>query len=131
KKLDLPPESCVLFDNTVAGVQAGCKANMGLVVGVNSDDIAKQLSEQGADIVINDLEEIDLINDPDIAAWFTQPTPKYASQYVKISESVFGKIPVLFLDYDGTLTPIVKHPEEAVISQEMKDVLSKCAGRFT
>jgi len=30
----------------------------------------------------------------------------------------------LFLDYDGTLTPIVSRPEEAHLSREMKGLLS-------
>lgn len=41
------------------------------------------------------------------------------------------RTPVLFLDYDGTLTPIVERPENAVISKEMQDVLRKCADKFT
>lgn len=31
--------------------------------------------------------------------------------------------PVIFLDYDGTLTPIVSQPEDALLSEEMRDVL--------
>lgn len=36
----------------------------------------------------------------------------------------------LFLDYDGTLSPIVNDPEKAVISKEMKEVLEECAENF-
>jgi trehalose 6-phosphate synthase/phosphatase len=35
----------------------------------------------------------------------------------------------LLLDYDGTLTPIVEHPDEAVLSNEMRKLLSACAKR--
>ncbi len=39
-------------------------------------------------------------------------------------ESRFKKATVpLFLDYDGTLTPIVDHPDRAVLSEQMKNVL--------
>ena len=38
---------------------------------------------------------------------------------------------VLFLDFDGTLSPIAKNPEEAYISDEMKRVLAKCSVKFT
>lgn len=35
----------------------------------------------------------------------------------------------VFLDYDGTLTPIVAHPEEAVLRDRMRDVVSRLAQR--
>jgi len=38
-----------------------------------------------------------------------------------------NKIPALFLDYDGTLTPIVRDPEKALLSKENKDAISKLA----
>ncbi len=41
-----------------------------------------------------------------------------------------GRQPVLFLDYDGTLTPIVERPEDAVLSGVMRDVLERLAARF-
>ncbi len=36
----------------------------------------------------------------------------------------------LFLDFDGTLSQIVNHPEDACITDEMKEVLEKCAAKF-
>jgi trehalose 6-phosphate phosphatase len=35
----------------------------------------------------------------------------------------------VFLDYDGTLTPIVDRPEDAVISESMRDAIRRLAGR--
>ena len=40
-----------------------------------------------------------------------------------------GKAPAVFLDYDGTLTPIVDRPEDAVISQEMRNAIRRLAER--
>jgi trehalose 6-phosphate phosphatase len=37
--------------------------------------------------------------------------------------------PAVFLDYDGTLTPIVNRPEDAVISQGMRRTVRELAGR--
>ncbi|MEW6299633.1 MAG: trehalose-phosphatase [Thermodesulfobacteriota bacterium] len=37
----------------------------------------------------------------------------------------------LFLDYDGTLTPIVRRPEDATLSEQMRSVLRQLAGRCT
>jgi trehalose 6-phosphate phosphatase len=41
-----------------------------------------------------------------------------------------NKTPVLFLDFDGTLSEIVSQPEDAAISNEMKRVLKRCASEF-
>ena len=42
-----------------------------------------------------------------------------------------GRRPAVFLDYDGTLTPIVDRPEDAVISEDMREVVRDLAGRTT
>lgn len=38
-----------------------------------------------------------------------------------------GKKPAVFLDYDGCLSPIVKDPDKAVMTQEMRDTLQRLA----
>jgi trehalose 6-phosphate phosphatase len=38
--------------------------------------------------------------------------------------------PALFLDYDGTLTPIVERPEDAVIPEATREVVRRLAERF-
>ena len=41
-------------------------------------------------------------------------------------ETVFrtqGKKVILFLDYDGTLTPIVEHPQDAKLSLQRRKIL--------
>ncbi|MEW6101384.1 MAG: trehalose-phosphatase [Candidatus Omnitrophota bacterium] len=50
---------------------------------------------------------------------------KYLFNYLsKIREVLEGKALMLFLDYDGTLTPIVRTPDKAVLSRKVKKVLS-------
>jgi trehalose-phosphatase len=44
-----------------------------------------------------------------------------------IKESLMGKDILLFLDYDGTLTPIVERPEFAVLSNQTKELIEKLA----
>lgn len=67
---------------------------------------------------------------------------KTEKQQYDISEVPFlldnGKIPdiltsgklILFLDFDGTLSPIVSRPEKAFLLPGMKEVLEKCASKF-
>ncbi|MGH3870815.1 MAG: trehalose-phosphatase [Pseudonocardiaceae bacterium] len=42
-----------------------------------------------------------------------------------------GRRPAVFLDYDGTLTPIVDRPEDAVISDSMRQAVRRLAQRCT
>ncbi|MGH7910959.1 MAG: trehalose-phosphatase [Candidatus Dormibacteraceae bacterium] len=40
-----------------------------------------------------------------------------------------GRRPAVFLDYDGTLTPIVERPQDALLSPRMRQVVSELAAR--
>src|SRR3712207_5847275 len=40
-----------------------------------------------------------------------------------------GRRPAVFLDYDGTLTPIVDRPEDALISESMRNAVRELAAR--
>lgn len=44
-----------------------------------------------------------------------------------IAEKIAGRRPAFFLDYDGTLTPIAARPELAVLSPNMRAILSRLA----
>jgi alpha,alpha-trehalase len=46
----------------------------------------------------------------------------------ELAARLAGRRPAMFLDYDGTLTPIVSQPEDALLSDEMRDVLRELAG---
>jgi trehalose 6-phosphate phosphatase len=47
----------------------------------------------------------------------------------ELARRLAGKVPAVFLDYDGTLTPIVDRPEDAVISQHMRNTVRQLAER--
>ena len=48
----------------------------------------------------------------------------------EILKRLHNKTPVIFLDYDGTLTPIVEDPEKAILSSEMKNLLRRLAAQY-
>lgn len=48
-----------------------------------------------------------------------------------LDERSTGKRLAVFLDYDGTLTPIVDRPEDAIISEQMREVVRGLAQRCT
>ncbi|MCO6011295.1 beta-phosphoglucomutase family hydrolase [Actinoallomurus purpureus] len=56
--LGVPPSRAVVFEDALAGVQAGRAGGFGFVVGVDRIGQAAELKEHGADIVVKDLEEL-------------------------------------------------------------------------
>jgi alpha,alpha-trehalase len=57
--------------------------------------------------------------------------PSALDAWEEIADRLEGKRPAMFLDYDGTLTPIVSQPEDAILSEEMRDVLRELADLCT
>lgn len=49
------------------------------------------------------------------------------SALTEISNLLKDQKPAVFLDYDGCLTPIVKDPDTAILSKEMRDTLQRLA----
>jgi trehalose 6-phosphate phosphatase len=47
----------------------------------------------------------------------------------RLARDLAGRRPAVFLDYDGTLTPIVDRPEDALISESMREAVRGLAGR--
>lgn len=56
--LGVPPERTAVFEDALAGVEAGRAGGFGFVVGVDRVDQAAALKEHGADIVVRDLSEL-------------------------------------------------------------------------
>jgi trehalose 6-phosphate phosphatase len=46
----------------------------------------------------------------------------------RLVRDLAGRRPAVFLDYDGTLTPIVDRPEDAIISESMREAVRGLAG---
>ena len=57
--------------------------------------------------------------------------PNALRERSQLDRRLKGGRPAVFLDYDGTLTPIVERPEDAVISERMRDVVGRLAERCT
>jgi trehalose-phosphatase len=57
--------------------------------------------------------------------------PHASGSATALRERMAGKGVAVFLDYDGTLTPIVDRPEDAIISEGMREVVRGLARRCT
>lgn len=56
--LNVEPKRCVVVEDAISGVQAGKAGGFGLVIGVNRNDDADALLNNGADLVVTDLGEM-------------------------------------------------------------------------
>ena len=56
--LKVTPESGVVVEDAISGVQAGARGGFGLVIGVDRKGNAEELKANGAQIVVNDLVEL-------------------------------------------------------------------------
>ncbi len=153
--LGTQPGASVVVEDAISGVQAGRNGGFGLVVGVARDENEEDLLVNGADVVVRDLAQI---TPAWIEAWFKRepfaffeawkavtlpplvPDPKAHASDV-LMNPCYSRLPkealsgnkklVFFLDYDGTLTPIVDKPELAVISEEMRQTVARLAKAHT
>jgi alpha,alpha-trehalase len=57
--------------------------------------------------------------------------PNALRRYGEIEHALAGRRAAVFLDYDGTLTPIVARPDLALLSDEMREAVHRLAGAAT
>ena len=117
RRLGVDPGRAAVVEDALSGVEAGRRGGFALVIGVDRAGQAAGLKAKGADLVVSDLGEL-------------LPAPSIVDQLPDAMEGVsipHGQRLAVFLDYDGTLTPIVAHPSQAVLSDAMRDQLARLA----
>ena len=118
RRLKVDPSRSIVVEDAIAGVQAGRAGDFGLVVGVGPEERAAPLLRGGADLVVRDLSELDVELEIDDL--------RDALDSLDEIEQIIGSRPVtVFLDYDGTLTHIVAHPEDALLPEETRSILEE------
>ena len=63
RRMKAAPARGILFEDALAGVQAGRRGGFGRVIGVDLGDHAAALLSHGADVVIRDLSEVEIAPD--------------------------------------------------------------------
>jgi alpha,alpha-trehalase len=130
RQLGIPPERAVVFEDAQSGVEAGRRGRFGRVIGVDRADQAEGLRRHGADCVVKDLGNILFTHDK-------QPSDEARGlasaldQFGAIKKLLTEKEPFVYLDFDGTLTPIVTRPEDARLSEQMRAVIKALAEQCT
>jgi len=122
-ELDVRPARAVIVEDAISGVAAGRAGHFGLVIGVDRRGEPDALAGAGADVVVSNLGEVTVAAAP--------PPTNALARFGEIEARLAGKRASVFLDYDGTLTPIVARPDLALISEGMRTALRALAGRCT
>ncbi|STY29637.1 beta-phosphoglucomutase [Legionella wadsworthii] len=131
-RLNLLPEECMVIEDALAGVKAAKEGKFGLVIALDRQNkLRSKFNELGADYILPDLSKKQIL--------FYQ---KILNNKINILESAFNALPlisnlikndnelIIFLDYDGTLTPIVDHPEYALLPPLMFQCLSELSRKY-
>lgn len=121
RRLGVSPDRAVVIEDALAGVEAGSAGGFATVIGVDRGEQAAELKAHGADIVVRDLSELVVEGERRAERWL----PSALSCSERIFRSLTGGEPAIFLDYDGTLTPIVEKPWMATMSDRMRHILSE------
>ena len=125
ERLEVKPDRAVVLEDAISGVKAGRSGHFALVVGVDRTGHGDDLQAKGADLVVTDLSTLRVQN-----GGGSTPVPSALDHMQEILSEIREKEVAMFLDYDGTLTPIVDDPESALLSDTMRKTLIELAGRL-
>ncbi|MBN1192000.1 MAG: trehalose-phosphatase [Dehalococcoidales bacterium] len=134
RRLGIRPDRTVIVEDAIAGIQAGRRANFKLVVGVDRTGQRENLEKNGADVVVSDLSCLKVK-----VAGRQKPCGRSINSLpsaLERKEEIFGRLdeknpPAVFLDYDGTLTPIVPDPSAAILSAKTRQVIKNLARHYS
>ena len=135
RRLKVKPENAAIVEDSLAGVEAGHRGKFKWVVGLDHANQSEELRKKGADIVVQDLAEIEVLSSgspPRAGARHSiDKLPSALQRKDEIFKRLREKTPAIFLDYDGTLTPIVERPEEATLPDETRGVITRLAQHYS
>ncbi|MCF6158874.1 MAG: trehalose-phosphatase [wastewater metagenome] len=119
RQLKVKPERAIVVEDSISGVQAGRAGKFRVVIGVNRKGDWDSLLKNGANMAVDDLSGIDIINDIETEG----ALPRALDSFEEIARQARGKRMAVFLDYDGTLTPIADTPDKAIMSEDMRQAV--------
>ena len=122
-RLGVRPVRCVVIDRDQAGISAGGDGGFSLVIGLERNGQADELLSCGADTVVADLAEISVRSGGSAMSRIADA----AQVYVQVKELATTRRPVVFLDFDGTLSDITAHPDSATLVDGAAEALRALA----
>ncbi|MCU0308088.1 MAG: trehalose-phosphatase [Thermoleophilia bacterium] len=124
RRLGVAPARAAVVEDAVSGVEAGRAGGFGLVIGVNRGANREALERGGADRVVDDLGALSA---DEILTPARAEIPSALERLPELAARLAAGRAAVFLDYDGTLTPIVARPELAVLAPASREALRRLA----
>lgn len=118
--LNIDVDRTIVVEDAIQGVEAGRKGKFACVVGLSRNGKEESLKEAGADIVVQKLTELSEL-DMDT----TETLPNALEEIEQLFEVKGNRKFTVFLDYDGTLTPIVSEPEAAELPDDNREIITR------
>lgn len=134
RRLGARPRETVVVEDALAGVEAARRGKFRLVIGVDRVGLGEELKRHGADIVVRDLSDLAidrLILGKSGLEKTISSLPSALERKNEIFRLLHERTPAIFLDYDGTLTPIVDDPAEATLADEAKETIKRLAEQYS
>ncbi|WP_019568312.1 trehalose-phosphatase [Thioalkalivibrio sp. ALMg13-2] len=127
RRLGVAPQECAVLEDAGSGVEAAVRGRFRPVIGMAGPDRADALLELGADLVVRDAAELRYSR----AAGLTRRTlvdlPRARDRESEMFARLQAARPVVFLDYDGTLTPIIEDHTQAWLAGDMRATVAALA----
>jgi alpha,alpha-trehalase len=129
QRLGVEPARSAIVEDAISGVQAGRAGGFAMVIGLDRTRNPAPLAEF-ADLVVPDGADLEVVGAtvrqavPARAHLTDLPDALEDHDLVRLLDTPSVAV---FLDYDGTLTPIVERPEQAQMSEPARDVLRRLA----
>lgn len=126
RRLGASPTSAAVVEDATVGVRAGRLGGFAVTVGIDPDGTSN-LADHGADVVVEGVAALP----PEVGEWsqlIGDPLPALDS--LDLIRTRLGEDLAVFLDYDGTLTPIVDDPAAATIGGDEREILHRLASKI-
>lgn len=127
-RLGAAPERTAIVEDAIAGVEAGVRGGFALVIGVDRTGEGHALRAAGAQIVVGDLAELTLGGAQGLMVRTLQNVPAFGDREGELRDWLAGRRLAVFLDYDGTLAPIVEDHTRAFMPDDMRAAVAALAG---
>ena len=95
------------------------------MIGINRGNQAAELKRRGADIVVKDFSDVQIHNKKANVRIIRLPSALVKKD--DIFRYLMEGTPAIFLDYDGTLTPIVQDPADAILPDKTREMIKRLA----
>jgi trehalose-phosphatase len=124
-RLGVTPARTAIVEDAIAGVEAGVRGGFGLVIGVARGAGRADLETAGAHLVVGDLAELRFVASQGLRVKTLANLPPVWEHEEAIRSRLAESAPAVFLDYDGTLTPIVEEHRQALLHDDMRAAVAE------